>query len=120
MVLAKADFNSYYTYYTDYTDYKRLAFQKCSSSHKNANILNITINCDDQKLIGKTNLIHWLYHLDVVFLPMSWESHFECEDNRGISINNTGQWIRYERGIEGGGVMLLSGVCKEQKYRWKK
>lgn len=57
--------------------------------------------------------------MDVVFLPMSWESHFECEDNGrgGISINNTGQWIGYERGKEGGGVMLLSGVCKEQKYR---
>lgn len=35
----------------------------------------------------------------------------------GISINNTGQWIRYEREIEGEGVMLLSGVCKERKYR---
>lgn len=68
MGLAKADFNSYYTDYTDGTYYKRLAFQKWSSSHKNANVI---INCDDQELIGKKNLIDWLYHSDVAFLHVS-------------------------------------------------
>lgn len=57
-IIANRSDGSYYTDYTDSTYYKRLAFQKCSSSHKNANILNVTINCDDQELIGKTNLIH--------------------------------------------------------------
>lgn len=81
MVLAKVDFNSDYS---DGTKYNKVSISESPSSHQNANILNITMNRDDQELIGKTNLMDREYHLGVWFLSTPRGSHFECVDNGEI------------------------------------